>query len=176
LGQPFAIKAQRHRTPVRPEAEQARPAWYKDVKLSGDLIVENAVHNLDVRNWAAQRNTSSRTTCTSITASSICIRARSKDWRTANGTWYSGKKAPSIWINKGRFYQHGSDEVRELITPAVRDAGENAMSEFYSSIREKRRPIADVTVAATAALTAILGREAIYRRRMVTWKELGVAV
>ena len=76
LGQPFAIKAQRHSTPVRPEAEQARPAWYKDVKLSGDLIVENAVHNLDVCNWAAQRNTSSRTTCTSITASSICIRGR----------------------------------------------------------------------------------------------------
>jgi len=37
-------------------------------------------------------------------------------------------------LDKGRFYQHGSDEVRELITPAVRDAGENAMSEFYSSI------------------------------------------
>src|SRR6266851_653250 len=27
LGQTFAIKAQRHSTPVRPEAEQARPAW-----------------------------------------------------------------------------------------------------------------------------------------------------
>ena len=32
------------------------------------------------------------------------------------------------------------------------------------------------TVAATAALTAIMGREAIYKRRMVTWKELGVTV
>jgi len=95
----------------------------------------------------------------------------------ANGQWYMvfGEKGV-IDLDKGRFYQHGSDEVRELITPAVRDAGENAMSEFYSSIREKRRPIAHVTVAATAALTAILGREAIYRRRMVTWKELGVAV
>jgi hypothetical protein len=50
------------------------------------------------------------------------------------------------------------------------------MSEFYASIRENRRPVADVTVAATAALTAIMGREAIYRRRMVTWKELGVEV
>ncbi|MEJ7607183.1 MAG: Gfo/Idh/MocA family oxidoreductase [Bryobacteraceae bacterium] len=34
-------------------AEQARPEWYKDVKRSGDLIVENAVHNLDVCNWVA---------------------------------------------------------------------------------------------------------------------------
>jgi myo-inositol 2-dehydrogenase/D-chiro-inositol 1-dehydrogenase len=47
------IKAQRHSTPVRAEAENERPAWYKDVKLSGDLIVENGVHNLDVCNWAA---------------------------------------------------------------------------------------------------------------------------
>jgi myo-inositol 2-dehydrogenase/D-chiro-inositol 1-dehydrogenase len=33
LGEPFVIKAQRHSTPIKPEAEQARPAWYKDVKL-----------------------------------------------------------------------------------------------------------------------------------------------
>src|ERR1700738_3778750 len=51
IGAPFVIKAQRHSPPVTPAAELARPAWYKDVKLSGDLIVENAVHNLDVCNW-----------------------------------------------------------------------------------------------------------------------------
>jgi hypothetical protein len=31
-------------------------------------------------------------------------------------------------------------------------------------------------VAATAALTTMMGREAIYRKKMVTWKELGVTV
>ena len=66
--------------------------------------------------------------------------------------------------------------MRELIAPAVRDANENAMSEFYACIREGRKPVADVTVAAVAALTTIMGREAIYQRRMVTWKELGVTV
>src|SRR5712671_4533849 len=40
IGEPFVIKAQRHSTPVPPAAEQARPDWYKDVKRSGDLIVE----------------------------------------------------------------------------------------------------------------------------------------
>src|ERR1700738_1686243 len=53
IGEPFVIKAQRHSTPVPPAAEQARPDWYKDVKRSGDLIVENAIHNLDVCNWVA---------------------------------------------------------------------------------------------------------------------------
>ena len=58
----------------------------------------------------------------------------------------------AIDLSKGLLYQHGSDEVRELITPAVRDAEENAMSEFYACIREGRKPVADVTVAAVAAL------------------------
>ncbi|MBC8165414.1 MAG: hypothetical protein H7Y20_06035, partial [Bryobacteraceae bacterium] len=53
---------------------------------------------------------------------------------------------------------------------------ENATSEFYACIREGRKPFADVKIAATAALTAILGREAIYKRRSVTWDELGVQV
>jgi len=53
LGRVLVVKAQRHSMPVSPEAEQRRPAWYKDVKLSGDLIVENAIHNIDVCNWIA---------------------------------------------------------------------------------------------------------------------------
>ncbi|MSV30412.1 MAG: Gfo/Idh/MocA family oxidoreductase, partial [Bryobacterales bacterium] len=51
IGTPFVIKAQRHSTPVRPEADASRPQWYLDPKRSGDLIVENAVHNIDVCNW-----------------------------------------------------------------------------------------------------------------------------
>ena len=50
------------------------------------------------------------------------------------------------------------------------------MTQFFACVRENRAPIADIKVAATAALTAILGREAIYRRKSVTWKELGVEV
>ena len=61
IGTPFVIKAQRHSSPSRPgtrreggSGQQRRfPGWYNDVKLSGDLIVENAIHNLDVCNWLA---------------------------------------------------------------------------------------------------------------------------
>ena len=51
-----------------------------------------------------------------------------------------------------------------------------AIDEFFKCIREKRQPFADVKVAAIAALTAIMGREAIYKGRSVTWKEMGVTV
>lgn len=78
-------------------------------------------------------------------------------------------------LAKGVFYPF-EGEPRELIPTALRDAKEDAMGDFFGCIRENRQPVADVKVGAVAALTAILGREAIYRRRMVTWKELGVSV
>jgi predicted dehydrogenase len=204
LGQTFVIKAQRHSTPVRPEAENARPAWYKDVRFSGDLIVENAVHNIDVCNWVADSRPQSafghgkKYFPKPIAAGSVMMDGFSVEYvydndvhldysqlylhprslkSLANSQWYIvfGEKG-AIDLSKGLLYQHGSDEVRELITPAVRDAEENAMSEFYACIREGRQPVADIKVAAVAALTTIMGREAIYQRRMVTWKELGVTV
>ncbi len=49
LGEIFSIRAHRHST--RSLTPRERPEWYLDVKRSGDLIVENAVHNLDVANW-----------------------------------------------------------------------------------------------------------------------------
>jgi len=204
LGDPFVIKAQRHSTPVKPEAEQARPAWYKDVKRSGDLIVENAVHNLDVCNWVAASRPESAfghgkkyfpkpmpagtwmmdgfsveyvyENDMHLDYSQLYLHPRSLK-ELANGQWYMifGEKG-AVNLEKGSFYQDGADEVKQLITLEVRDAGEDAMTQFYRAIRENRKPVADVTVAATAALTAIMGREAIYRRRMVTWKELGVTV
>jgi predicted dehydrogenase len=204
LGETFVIKAQRHSTPVRPEAEKARPAWYKDVRLSGDLIVENAVHNLDVCNWVAGSRPESafghgkKYFPKPIPAGTVMMDGFSVEYiyandmhldysqlylhprslkELANAQWYMvfGEKG-AVNLAKGLFYQHASDEVRELLPAGVRDGGEDAMTQFYRAIRENGKPIADITVAATAALTAIMGREAIYRRRMVTWKELGVEV
>ena len=58
----------------------------------------------------------------------------------------------------------------------MKNGKENAMAEFFACIRENRRPFADVQVGATAALTTIMGREAIYKGRSVTWDELGVSL
>ena len=69
-----------------------------------------------------------------------------------------------------------AESPRNLIDPSLAGKQENAMSEFYACIREGRRPFADITVGAIAALTTIMGREAIYRQRSVTWKELGVTL
>ncbi len=204
IGEPFVIKAQRHSTPVQPAAEAARPEWYKDVKRSGDLIVENAVHNLDVCNWVAGSHPASayghgkKYFPRPIPAGTVMMDGFSVEYIYENdmhldysqlymhprglkvmrgGQWYIvfGSKG-SLDLTEGTLYSLDSAEPAQLMRPEDRGEKENAMSEFYACIRENRKPAADIKVAATAALTAILGREAIYRRRSVTWQELGVTV
>ncbi|MGH9675241.1 MAG: Gfo/Idh/MocA family protein, partial [Bryobacteraceae bacterium] len=206
LGQLFVIKAQRHSTPARPDANRApRPGWYDDVKRSGDLIVENAMHNIDVCNWVARSRPVSayghgkKYLPTPIPAGTVMMDGFSVEYiyendmhldysqlylhprgmkELANSQWYIvfGEKG-SVELNKGLHYEMQADgPPREMFTPELRKTQENAMADFFACIRENRKPFADITVGATAALTAIMGREAIYRRRMVTWKELGVEV
>jgi predicted dehydrogenase len=204
IGTPFVLKAQRHSRPVPPEAEQARPEWYKDVKRSGDLIVENAVHNLDVCNWMANSRPVSayghgkKYFPKPMPAGTLIMDGFSVEYTYENdmhldysqlymhprglkslrgGQWYVifGSKG-AVDLTEGIFYPMDEAEPVEIMRPEDRGEKENAMSEFFACIRENRKPVADIKVAATAALTAILGREAIYRRRSVTWQELGVSV
>jgi myo-inositol 2-dehydrogenase/D-chiro-inositol 1-dehydrogenase len=204
IGDEFVVKAQRHSTPPTAAAEQARPAWYKDVTRSGDLIVENAVHNLDVCNWVVGSRPVSayghgkKYFPTPQPAGKLMMDGFSVEYIYENdvhvdysqlymhppgltklrgGQWYMvfGSKG-TVDLTEGILYPLDSKEPVPLLRPEERGEKENAMSEFYACIRENRKPIADIKVAATAALTAILGREAIYRRRSVTWDELGVSV
>lgn len=203
IGTPFVIKAQRHSTPPEPGKERDRPAWYLDVKRSGDLIVENAVHNLDVCNWAARSRPVSayghgkKYLPKTIPAGSVMMDGFSVSYiyendmhldysqlylhprqmkELRNGQWYIvfGEKG-SLEINGGMLYpMHG--EPAKYFTPEIENGKEDAMEQFFKAIREGTKPYADIVIAATAALTAIMGREAIYRRKMVTWREMGVEV
>jgi predicted dehydrogenase len=96
-----------------------------------------------------------------------------------SGMWYTifGEKG-SIYMTHSSaqlFDVYGEGEPKDLIPAGLKES-ENATADFYACIREKRTPFADVRVGAVAALTAIMGREAIYKGRSVTWKELGVEV
>ncbi len=206
LGQPLVIKAQRHSTPPAPGTERKRPAWYLDVRRSGNLIVENAVHNIDVCNWVAGSRPvaafghgkkylplpsvpASRAMMDGFSVmyvyendmhldySQLYLHPRSlKD--LVNYQWYMvfGERG-TLDLSRGLFYEmHAAAPPREVVPASVREAKENAVEDFFACIREGRKPFADITVAATAALTVILGREAIYRGRSVTWKELGVEI
>lgn len=203
VGTPFVIKAQRHSTATQPGAGRPRPAWYEDVKRSGDLIVENAVHNLDACNWAARSRPVSayghgkKYLPKTIPAGSVMMDGFSVSYiyendmhldysqlylhprqmkELKNGQWYIvfGSEG-SLEINGGMVYPMWG-EAKKYLTPEIENGKEDAMAQFMRCIREKKNPFASIEVGATAALTAIMGREAIYKRRMVTWKELGVEV
>jgi myo-inositol 2-dehydrogenase / D-chiro-inositol 1-dehydrogenase len=204
VGKVLVVKAQRHSTP---RGKDALPEWYFDVKRSGDRIVENGVHNLDVCNWiinsrpvaafgygAVYMNDPKPPGTEYMDAYSVMYQYENNVNLTyseaqlhprglkelANGSWYvvfGEKGAVTIKSRSGLFYEmQAAGEPRELLTPPQQETKENAIGEFFSAIREKRQPFAGITVAATAALTTIMGREAIYRKKMVTWKELGVTV
>jgi len=221
VGRSYVLKAQRHSGASRPvpaKPQRIRLPWYNDVKRSGDLIVENAVHNLDACNWIANSHPVSayghggRYFPKPIPAGSAMMDGFSVEYIYENGMhvdysqiafhprtlkelpsgmWYTlyGEKG-SIFMTHSAATFHDlygempprdmlSAEVKELAKKWTRNGtqeGENAMSEFYACIREKRQPDADIRAAATAALTAIMGREAIYKGRSVTWKEMGVEV
>jgi myo-inositol 2-dehydrogenase / D-chiro-inositol 1-dehydrogenase len=96
-----------------------------------------------------------------------------------NNQWYViiGQKGTlDLGHEAAEFYPLEGERSRDIVPQGLKGKKENAMAEFYSGIREGRPPFASVEIAATAALTTIMGREAIYRKHMVTWKELGVAV
>ena len=214
LGKTYIIKAHRHggRSRSRPGApepsaqEKNRTAWYADVKQSGDLIVENAVHNIDACNWIANSRPVSayghgkKYFPTPIPPGTVMMDGFSVSYIYENdmhcdysqisfhprnlktlpsGMWYTiFGETGSVYMthSTAQFFDvNGEGEPRDLL-PAGSGESENATAEFYSCIREKRTPFADVRVGAVAALTAIMGREAIYKGRSVTWKELGVEV
>jgi predicted dehydrogenase len=224
IGKSYVIKAHRHGSQSKPAenrpeptAQQAkRTAWYADVKQSGDLIVENAIHNIDACNWIANSRPVSayghgkKYFPTPMPPGSVMMDGFSVEYIYENdmhldysqltfhprnmktvpsGQWYGifGEKG-SIYLthDSATFYDLYGNEERDILstskqaTEAMRARGfregDMAVDEFFKAIREKRQPFADIKVAATAALTVIMGREAIYKGRSVTWKELGVTV
>jgi predicted dehydrogenase len=216
-GQCHIIKAHRHGGRARPGAdakqptprEQTRTDWYADVKRSGDLIVENAVHNIDCCNWiAGSRPVSAyghgkRYFPTPIPAGTLMMDAFSVEFIYENdmhcqysqisfhprtmkvlpsGMWYTvfGERG-SVYMthNSASFFDlYGESEPRDMLKELADKSSPdaNAVRDFCDSIRQQRRPVAGIEVAATAALSAIMAREAIYKRRSVDWKELGVTL
>ena len=213
IGRPLVIKAQRHSTATRPgtrnksgTGRQRRfPGWYNDPALSGDLIVENSVHNLDVCNWLAGSRPErvfghgKRYLPEPAPAGTVMMDGFSVEYVYENemhldysqlyfhprklrklpvGMWFVvfGESGAieldyASWTHYDMFgeaepVEHKAEENVDLTTAAHDD--------FVRAIREGRRPSADIEVAAVSALTGIMGREAIYQRRMVTWGEMGV--
>jgi myo-inositol 2-dehydrogenase/D-chiro-inositol 1-dehydrogenase len=175
--------------------------WFFNAKRSGDVIVEMAVHNLDVCNWVADsrperaggfggtllwvNDPPGRTNMDGYTLS----------YEYANGIKLSfvqvffhpggmpgGGQATWVYgVNGGVDLSTATYYPRERkAAPVKLMEGESRRGEsdhiavFLNAIRTGAKTTADLRVGCIAALTSILGREAIYRKKVMTWTDLGV--
>ena len=81
-----------------------------------------------------------------------------------------------IDLDNAMFYPRAKDaQPRQLVEPRKEDLNQLHIAAFYEAIRTGAKVPAGIVEGATGALTAILGREAIYQRRVMEWREFGSA-
>ena len=204
-GDIYVVRAQRNG--AAPKEPRSRPAWYEESSKSGDLIVENSVHNIDICNWIVEGHPVSAyghggryvgdfmapgkqmmdsfsveyiyDKDTHVDYTQLSLHARGFK-EIPNGQYYAiyGEKGTVFMTHSNAtFYDmQGEQQPLELVPAEAQDAKDFAMQSFYECIRDGKQPFADIKVGATAALTAILGREAIYKGASVNWDDLGVRI
>lgn len=198
-GKVVMIKAQRHSGDDLAH-DGSSADWFFNAARSGDVIVEMSVHNLDVCNWVAnsrpERAAGFGGTLVWVNdpAGRTNMDGYSLSYEYANGVKMSFTQVffhPHGMPGGGQyFYVYTTEGAVDLTNatfyPRARNSQPVVLAEpqktephahtvaFYEAIRTGTKPFANITVGATGALTAIMGREAIYRKKVMTWRELGV--
>jgi predicted dehydrogenase len=201
-GKVIMIKAQRHS--ANDFSHQGQSAdWLFNASRSGDVIAENAVHNLDVCNWAARdrpdqaagfggtllyvNDPPGRTITDGYTLSydyangvklSFTQVAFHPSTLPAGGqqTFVYGTEG-AVDLEAATFHPRARGSKPVVLGEEIKENRErNHIAKFYECIRTGSKPETDVRQGAVAALTSIMGREAYKQKRVVTWRELGVEV
>jgi myo-inositol 2-dehydrogenase/D-chiro-inositol 1-dehydrogenase len=194
IGKPRFVIGQRH-VGGYPDS-----GWYIDRNLSGDLIVEQAVHEMNVFCWMLgghplraaglgginelRDRPAGRTIMDhySVTfefpddvkvAYSHCIYAPAGFGGLAQTVYGTGGRGATL-EDTLRLSVTRDGKKTPVPLPEMRDATEQAILSFLRSIREDREPLSNIDAGRNATLTAILGRTAIHERRVVEWKEMEV--
>jgi predicted dehydrogenase len=200
-GKIIMVKAQRH---AGDDLNHQGPSadWFFDSRRSGDVIVEMSVHNLDMCNWVIGsrparaagfggnllwvndppgRNTMDGYSLTYEYENGVKL-AYTQVFFHPNGLPNGGQTAyaygtdGAVDVDNGTYYKRARGAQPVVLAEAGprQNLDIQHLEVFFDCVRTGKKPFADIDVAATAALTAIMGREAIYRKRVMTWDEMGV--
>jgi predicted dehydrogenase len=202
IGDVLFVKAQRHAT-ADLDYNGSSADWYYDVKKSGGYLIEQSVHNLDLCNWAIGSHPTRAAGLGGIVlkknepAGRDIMDHSSITYEYPNGVKMSFTQMvfhPRSMPNGNQYvYVYGSKGSLDLMgtanmypaDPAAQPVEVAAKQEedphahvkaFYDCIQKGAKSPADVTVGATATLTAIMGHETCVRQKLVNWSELGVEV
>ena len=196
-GKIIMVKAQRH---AGDDLAHEGPSkdWFFNAKRSGDVIVEMAVHNLDECNWVIgshpdraggfggallwKDDPPGRTNMDGYTLSFDYANGVKMSFTQVffhpNGMAGGGQYAyvyttdGAVDLGNATFYPRGRGAKPVTLAEKGPERGEGHIAAFFESIRTGKKPPADIEIAATAALTAIMGREAIYQRKTMTWADV----
>src|SRR5499427_1375277 len=180
IGDVIMVKAQRHAAADLPHDSSSND-WFFDAKRSGDVIVEMSVHNLDVCNWviASRPERAAGFGGTLLWKDDPPGRTNmdgySLSYEYANGvkmsytqvffhprgmpgngqtTYVYGTKG-GVDLEKATAYSLDRDTKPMVLAEKVQEDRHAHMAAFFHCIRTGAKSPADITVAATAALTAV---------------------
>jgi predicted dehydrogenase len=182
----------RPRTEGMSDAEFQANNWYHFIWLSGDHIVEQAVHNIDTMNWVMDANPVS-----AFGAGGRFTRPDDSElWDSFSINYeYPGnrivsfmcRQIPGAGVDVGnviygttgqchigganagsRIFDRAGETIWEM-AGSIADAYKQEHKDLVDSIRAGR-PIVELRQMANSSLVAVMGRMAAYTGREVTWK------
>ena len=199
-GKVVMVKAQRHSSDDL--AHDAMSAdWFFDRTRSGDVLVEMSVHNLDLCNWIVQDRPESASGFggalvwpddppgrTNMDGYTLSYEYRNGVKLSYTQVFFHPSGLPGggqIWnvygtngavdVANSVYYPRAKGSSPEPLAPEMKENLDQLhVQAFLDAIRSGKQPNANLTVGATGAMTAILGRDAIYRKTLLRWSDLGV--
>jgi predicted dehydrogenase len=202
IGDVIMVKAQRHASADLNHAGSSAD-WYFDVTKSGGYLIEQSVHNLDACNWVIGAHPSRACGFGGTLLYKNDPPGRTIfDCGLLTFDYPNGVKmsfTQNVFHPRGMpnnsemIYVYGTKGAVDLLYstmmyPLARDSQPSVLAEkqqdpphahitaFYDCVTKGAPSPADITVGATAALTSILGHEAMIREKVVNWSDLGVDV
>ncbi|HUS06505.1 MAG TPA: Gfo/Idh/MocA family oxidoreductase [Bryobacteraceae bacterium] len=201
IGDILFVKAQRHAS-ADIKYDGTSGDWYFDFKKSGGYLVEQSVHNLDACNWAIgqhptraagfgginlhknepkgrdimdhQSITYDYPNGAKLSFTQMVFHPRKMPANNQSINVYGSKGAVEL-LNSATFYSLDGEE-QKILAEKVAEKNDAHITAFYNCVQKGAKSPSDITVGATAALTAILGNEVCMQGKVIHWKDLGVEV
>jgi predicted dehydrogenase len=201
-GRVVMVKAQRHASDDL-NHEGSSADWFFNASRSGDVLVEMSVHNLDVCNWAINQYPARAAGFggtlvykdeppgrTNMDGYSLTYEYPGGVVLSYTQVFFHARGMPgggqfthvfgtegSVDLSEATFYPKARNAKPVVLAePRKEDMNEQHAREFFEAIRTGKQPFAGIDVGASGALTAILGRDAIYQRKVLEWSSMNVSI
>ncbi len=201
-GRVVMVKAQRHSNDDLSH-EGSSADWFFDASRSGDVIVEMSVHNLDLCNWAINEHPARAAGFggtlvykndppgrTNMDGYSLTYEYPGGVVLSYTQVFFQARGMPggsqfthvfgtegSVDLSEATFYPKARNAKPVVLAePRKEDLNEQHARDFFEAVRTRKQPFAGIDVGASGALTAILGRDAIYQRKVLDWNSHNVRI